>query len=143
MARGTSGRPQLSANTGESHALADWLNKKIDRLTELTDEQIATKLGYSRPNIISMWRTGRTKIPLNKLKPLSDVLGVDFITLLPLWLEQYMDRGDHRHVVQAAGRLVTEQEAVFLAKVREATQGRPFRLRKGAEKQIQALLDIE
>lgn len=143
MVRGRVGRPRGDTKAGESYALAEWLNKNLDRLTDLTDERIADHLGYSRPNIISMWRTGRTKLPLDQLKPLCDLLGVDFITLLPLWLEQYATRGDIKHVTKAAERLVSEHEAEFIAKLRQHTNGRPFKLRRGAEKQLGALLDIE
>lgn len=128
MARSAAGRPQIEERrkTGPGFALADWFNRNLDRLTDMTNEEIADKLGYSRPNIISMWRTGRTRIPLDRLKPLSDILGVEMITLLPLWLEQYIDKEGYQLVEEASKRMVTQDEAELIAVIRDQNDQTPL-----------------
>ena len=142
MARGTQGRKQASALTGEGYRLAEWLNRNLDRRTNLTNEELATRMGYARPNIISMWRTGRTRIPLDKLTQLADLLKVELIELLPLWLEQYSDAEGYRRIVAATGRLVSETEATFVNKVRRITDHRPFRLKPGVEVVMSQWIDV-
>lgn len=127
---------------GAGYKLAEWLNDNLDRLTTLTNDQIATRLGYTRPNIISMWRTGRTRIPLEQLSPLGEILGVELMFLLPLWLEQYMDKKGYKEVEAASKRLVSEEEAAFLDRVRKITGGKRFKMRPGSEQLIRSMIEV-
>lgn len=128
MARSNAGRPQITdrVKSGPGYELADWLNRNLDRLTDKTNEEIATELGYTRPNIISMWRTGRTRIALERLRPLSKILGVDMVTLLPMWLEQYIDREGYEEIKKAGKRIVSEDEAEIIDIVRAAHDHGPI-----------------
>lgn len=86
------GRPQEWVRTGPAYMLASWLNDNIDHLLDaagLTKRQAATELEYAQPNIFSMWRTGRARIPLYRLPALAKMLGVELRFLLGMWIEQY------------------------------------------------------
>jgi hypothetical protein len=83
------GRPQLSANTGQSYELAEWINVNINELSGMTNAEIAAELGYERGNIVAMWRTGKTRIALKPLSGIARLTKTPLETLLPLWLEQY------------------------------------------------------
>lgn len=143
MARGSAGRPQQSTKTGETFALAEWFNKNVDFLTELTNEELAEKLGYSRPNIISMWRTGRTRIPLDRLTPLSKILKVDISFLLPLWVEQYGGGEVYAAVMKALNNTVSADEAKLVKAAREVTKGREFTVKKDAAKKLADIITIK
>jgi len=143
MPRGTAGRPQQSIKTGESFALAEWFNKNVDFLTELTNEELAEQLGYTRPNIISMWRTGRTRIPLDRLTKLSKLLNVDISFLLPLWVEQYGGGEAYAQVMKTLQSTVSESEAKLVEAAREHTKGRKFKLNPGAAKKLADLITVE
>lgn len=132
MSRGSAGRPQKTIKTGETFALAEWFNKNVDHLTELTNEELAAKLGYTRPNIISMWRTGRTKIPLDRLAPLCDALNVDLSYLLPLWIEQYGGAEANARVLKVLRNTVSESEMALVETARQITAGRNFTLKPNA-----------
>jgi transcriptional regulator with XRE-family HTH domain len=142
MPRGVAGRPQQSIKTGETFALAEWFNKNVDFLTELTNEELAEQLGYTRPNIISMWRTGRTRIPLDRLTKLSELLKVDLSFLLPLWVEQYGGAEAYTGVMKILQSSVSESEAKLVAAAREHTKGRDFKLKAGAAKQLADLITL-
>ena len=132
MSRGSAGRPQKTIKTGETFALAEWFNKNVDHLTDLTNEELAAKLGYTRPNIISMWRTGRTKIPLDRLAPLCDALNVDLSYLLPLWIEQYGGAEANARVLKVLRNTVSESEMALVETARQITAGRNFTLKPNA-----------
>lgn len=52
----------------------------------LTDEQIAVALGYSKPNVVAMIKSGSMSLPLNKCRALATVLEVDVWTVVELAL---------------------------------------------------------
>ena len=112
-------------------------------MTELTNEQLASELGYTRPNIISMWRTGRTRIPLEKLPALAKLLKFELTALLPLWIEQYTGSAGQVELKRAVARLASEDEAVMLEQFRKATKGRRFDLKAGFAKKVLDLIEIE
>lgn len=142
MPRGTAGRPQDSALTGEGFALAEWFNKNVDFLTDKTNEQIATELGYTRPNIISMWRTGRTRIPLDRLPGLCKILNVDIAFLLPLWVEQYGGGEGYSLVLKALKNVVSDSELKLVETARAHTKGQNFKMKAGAPKKIAELIQV-
>ena len=140
MSRGSAGRPQKTIKTGETFALAEWFNKNVDHLTELTNEELAAKLGYTRPNIISMWRTGRTKIPLDRLAPLCDALNVDLAYLLPLWIEQYGGAEANARVLKVLRNTVSESEMALVETARQITAGRNFTLKSDAIEKLRGVI---
>jgi hypothetical protein len=54
----------------------------------LTNEQAAAAIGFRAPNVISMWRTGRTPVPLGRVLRIAELMGIDPMVLVILWLEQ-------------------------------------------------------
>ncbi len=59
------------------------------RLTDRTQTEIAKELGYMRPNIVTMWKTGATPVPLNKVEKLAELLGADPKFLMRVVLKSY------------------------------------------------------
>jgi transcriptional regulator with XRE-family HTH domain len=82
------GRPQESARTGPGYQLAEYINKEWDKRATLTNMQAADAMGLRSHNIVSMWKTGRTKISLEKLPWIARTMKVDLAFLLPMWMEQ-------------------------------------------------------
>lgn len=103
------GRPQEKPKTGATYELAEWLNNNLSRRTNMTNEELADDMGYARSNIISMWRTGKSRIPLERLPDLSRLLNVSLAELLPMWMEQYAPTM-RVEVGKMFNRLVTENE---------------------------------
>jgi cyanate lyase len=69
--------------------VADYLTYQLD-LSDKTQNEVAEEVGYSKPNIISMFKQGQAKLPINKVPQMAAALGVDKVHLLRLCLSEYM-----------------------------------------------------
>jgi len=103
-------------------SIASYVSRQIDALKGVkTQREIAAELGYDKPNMISMLKTGDTKVPLEKIPLLAKALGVDAAHLFRLALEQYWP-GLEMTIAEIFGTLATSnEEAIFLTKWRAAT----------------------
>jgi hypothetical protein len=108
--------------------MARFLNNHIDGLFPLiTQREIATVLGYDRPNIISMFKTGQTKVPFEKIPALAQVLSVDPTFLMQLALEQYWpDRFDILKPMFT--RMMTANEQALVDQLRAEAGGEDYKL---------------
>lgn len=63
----------------ENTTIAAFLREQIDKLNDLgiSQREIASDAGYDKPNILSMFKRGETKVPLNKVLVLAKALRVD------------------------------------------------------------------
>jgi len=55
--------------------VAQYLTYHINN-SEKTQRQIAQEIGYAKPNIITMFKQGLTKLPLDKIGPLAKALEI-------------------------------------------------------------------
>jgi DNA-binding Xre family transcriptional regulator len=110
-----------AGNTYGNSKIAQYLGKKIASLSGVkSQKQIAREVGYDRPNMLSMMKTGATKVPLEKVPALAKALGCDIGHLMRLGLEQYWpDKLDVIHEV--FGRLVTGNEWKIVQVFRQET----------------------
>lgn len=91
--------------------LRDWLSFKLEAVG-MTPAELASELGYERPNTVAMWIDGRAKVPLRKLPELAEALIADPAVLIGLFFDQeFSDEPELRDkLVQAASRVVPEWE---------------------------------
>jgi transcriptional regulator with XRE-family HTH domain len=101
--------------------MARYLDRQIDALKgEVSQRDIAAKLGYPKSNIISMFKKGEAKVPLDKIPALADALHVDIGHLMRLGLEQYWpDKLDV--ITKVFSRAVTENEYEIVETIRKAS----------------------
>jgi transcriptional regulator with XRE-family HTH domain len=116
----TTTRPGMPyANT----ALAKFLNERIEALKGVkTQREIASEIGYDKPNILSMFKRGESKVPLEKVPALARALDSDPKHLLRLGFEVLWP--DHAGVIEEVlgGELATKNEAdIFLKRWRIVT----------------------
>jgi len=109
----------------EDSKIAQYLTRQIDALKhEKSQRQIAMECGYAKPNIISMFKRGETKIPLDKVPVLAKALHVDPAHLLRLGMGQYWPDVGHA-VEEVFGHIATaNEEEILLKRWREKTQNR-------------------
>lgn len=74
--------PTLDAFAARLSTLLDGSDK--------TQRQVARELGYRHPNIVSMFKSGATRVPIDKVARLAFALGADETELVDLWLSTYM-----------------------------------------------------
>lgn len=72
-----------------SETVAQFLTIAI-KASGKTQSEICADIGYLKPNIITMLKQGKTKVPLDKIGPLSRSLGVDGRDFFRLVLGEYM-----------------------------------------------------
>lgn len=85
--------------------------------------EVANEIGYDNPNVITMFKQGKTKLPIVKVKLLAKSLAVDPVFLLKLVMTEYMP--DTWDVVSEilGGSIVTESEERILAIIHQADGG--------------------
>lgn len=59
------------------------------RITGKKQLQIAEEAGFDNPNVITMIKQGRTKLPLGKVGPMAKALELDPTALLKLCIKEY------------------------------------------------------
>jgi transcriptional regulator with XRE-family HTH domain len=103
--------------------VAKYLDKQIDALKGVkTQREIALEAGYDKPNIISMFKRGEAKVPLDKIPALAKALHVDPTHLFRLALQQYWPNlGEAIETV--FGRIATPNEEEILLKPWRAATG--------------------
>lgn len=55
-----------------------------------TAKEISEEVGFARPNIISMIKSGVTKVPIARIPALARAILVDPVTLFRMCMEEYM-----------------------------------------------------
>lgn len=94
-----------------------------DRLLVITNQKsqrdVANELGYKSPNVISMFKRGEIRVPLDKAHDLARVIGVDPKFLFRLALEQQFDE---ENIEDLFGNQVSDNEMVLVKMWREVTE---------------------
>ncbi len=116
----------MSSRTGPTYALAEFMNDNWDKLVGRTNEEVAGELGYRSANIISMFRTGKTRIPLEKLPDIARLMKLDLTALMPLWFEQYWgERADAKAQLKMfSSRLMSSNELAIMEGIRKVNRNR-------------------
>jgi hypothetical protein len=108
--------------------VAEYLNAQI-HLSGLKQKDISTALGYTKPNIITMFKQGLTKLPIEKVGPLARALGLDPIYLLRITMNDYMP-DTYAAVIKMFGQEpATEHEQDIIAAIREMSGGKNLEMR--------------
>ena len=105
--------------------MAVYLTKQIDALAGTkTQREIAFEIGYEKPNMISMFKRGEAKVPLDKIPALAKALHVDPIHLFRMAVEQQWPA--LKDVIGGIfSNLASDNEtAIFLDKWRKRSQER-------------------
>jgi transcriptional regulator with XRE-family HTH domain len=113
-----------SSGTPARSTIGAYLEKQLDALKgRKTQRDIARELGYTNPNIISMFKAGETKVPLEKIPALAKALHVDPGHLFRIAMEQYWPKLQAT-ISEIFGRIASaNEEELFLTAWRQATGG--------------------
>ena len=102
--------------------MAQFLDKRIyDLVGTMTLVEIARKIGFPNAHIISMFRTGQAKVPLDQIPALAKVFQVDVTYLMRLGLDQYWPEPIDA-ITKMFSRIVTENEFELIQEIRERTK---------------------
>lgn len=89
-------------------SVAEYLADQIDQSPK-SQLEIAQAAGFDTPNIITMFKQGKTKIPLIRVGPLAIALGINPRHLLRRVLEEYMPETWHA-VEESLGHLILSHD---------------------------------
>jgi hypothetical protein len=108
----------------ENSALASFITRRIDELRGVkTQREIAAEAGFNRPNIISMFKSGETQVPLDRIPAFAKALEADPAHIFRLAMQDYWP--ELRAVVDGIfGRNMASANEIeiFLTKWRAATR---------------------
>lgn len=98
----------------------------LRRQTELlahrkNQKQIAHEAGFANGNLISMFKSGASKIPLDRVPALARALETDPAYLMRLALEQAVGKTASVAVLEVFGTPTTLNERAWLDEIREAS----------------------
>lgn len=79
--------PKASKAT-KSPTVAQYLEMQFN-LCGKSQIEIATECGFPKPNILSMIKQGKTKLPISKIAVMAKSLGVDPLHLFKLCMQEY------------------------------------------------------
>jgi transcriptional regulator with XRE-family HTH domain len=91
-------------------------------LSHLTQREIAARAGYPRPNIITMFKTGETKIPIEKIPVFAEILGIDSKRFLRIALQEYSPNV-LAVIERRFGPQISRNEAEILQEIRKRSNG--------------------
>ena len=103
--------------------VAEYLTQQI-ALSGKSQREIAEALHYEKANVITMFKQGKTRLPINKIPLMAEALGVDKVHLLRICMGEYMEEAWTVIESMLGDNLITRGESRVLDIVREASAGR-------------------
>lgn len=106
--------------TEKSLTIADFIANHLAELDK-TQREIAAECGFETPNIITMFKKGSTKVPMNRIGPLAKALGADPAHMLRLAMQEYMPDTWESIEETLKSTVLTANELKLIHAYREAT----------------------
>lgn len=121
--------------------IAKYISKQIDVQQSLgkSQREIATEIGYDKPNMISMFKTGTAKVPLEKIPAIAKALNVDPAFLFKLAIQQYWPNLGEV-ISEIFGFVLTPNERDLVQLFRDTTKGADPRISRELAQKIRAAL---
>ncbi len=124
------------ADTG----LATYVERRVLELKHTKSQlQIAGEAGFPNPNMITMIKTGASKLALDRVPSMARALECDPAYLMRLALEQAVGDTAAQAIVEIFGTPVTANELGWLQAIREASENSDPRLTNRSQAAIRAI----
>ena len=102
-------------------ALSQFLTKRILELRPKSQRDIGIEAGFTNVNMISLLKSGRTKLPLDRVPALAKALKSDPKRLFLLALQQGGNETTNKAMEEVFGTVVTDHEVGWLEEIRSAS----------------------
>lgn len=106
------------ANTLTSKLIADRIRDLSHRKTQA---EIASEAGFGNANMVSLLKSGRNKLPLDRVPSMAKALEVDPAYLMRLALDQAVGATAAKALTDIFGTPTTENERGWLSELRDAS----------------------
>ena len=104
--------------------VAEYINWQI-QICGKSQKQIATEAGFEKPNIITMFKQGQTKIPIEKIGRLAEAIEVDAVYLYKLCMQEYQP-DTWREIQKMFNQpILTENEVEIIEAIRSCNVANP------------------
>lgn len=121
-------------------SLVKFLQQEILKLNHLKNQsEISKQAGFRTPNVLSMIKTGESRLPLDRVVALAKALECDPALLFKLALEQQGVEHTREAVDQIFRGIVTENEAAWLQVIRDASRNSDPPLTGRTERALRAI----
>lgn len=128
---------------GPTHlTVAQYLTAQIE-LSPKTQLEIAKDAGLSTPNLITMLKQGRLKLPIAQIVPLAKALGVDPIHLYKMAMQEYQP--ETWEAIQAIINqpIVTANEMTIIEVIRQGSVTNPkIRTQEDRDRLLEAIATL-
>jgi transcriptional regulator with XRE-family HTH domain len=116
------GKPMTPKNPYADSRLSAFLTKRILELRPRKSQvEIATEAGFINVNMMSMLKSGKSKLPLDRVAALATALEVDPKLLFKMAIEQSSYETTSKVIDEIFGTVVTRNEVTWLKELREAS----------------------
>ena len=119
---------------------ANMLSKAIEESAQ-TQREIADRVGFKHANIISMLKSGETRVPLDRIPALAQTLGMDEREFLLLAIEEYHP-GVHEVLVDILGLPLSDAELGIVTMFRMASMRGEIEIEGPFKVVLEGLLDL-
>ena len=120
--------------------LAKYLERRIAELRPLkTQIAIGAEAGFRQANMLAMIKNGSAKLPLDRVPGLARALDCDAAMLFRMALEQLGADTTALAIDKVFGAIISENEATWLATLREASNNSDPALTGKAQKAMRAI----
>jgi len=120
------------ANANKPRNVAEYISWQI-QLCGKSQTEIAQQAGFDKPNVITMIKQGKTKVPLNKIGSMAKALEIDPVHFMKMCLNEYLP--DLADTIQQITNqpIITKNEMDFITVIRSSKVDNP-KLRTETEK---------
>jgi transcriptional regulator with XRE-family HTH domain len=116
------------------------LTKAIEA-SELTQREIADRVGFRQANIISMLKTGETRVPLDRIPALAQTLGMNERDFLLTAIAEYHP-GIHEVLVDILGLPLSDAELGIVTMFRMASIRGEIEIEGPLKSALEGLLEL-
>jgi transcriptional regulator with XRE-family HTH domain len=121
--------------------VAEYLAGQI-ALSGKSQLEIADACGFTNPNVITMFKQGKSKLPLSRVASIANALGVDPKHLFTLCMREYEPETWAQIEAGVLGQpLLTDSELEILQIIRAAARERNPKLRAEDKTKLRALFE--
>ncbi len=111
----------MSKITHDLQNFQEYLEELINK-SPIKKVDMAQKLGYENPNLITMFKKGQTRVPMEKIPLFAKILNIDPKVMLRRYLCEY-----HplmlRIIEQYFGAIITQNEQHIIDEIRMLSNG--------------------
>lgn len=123
-------------NTATARLIADRVRDLSHRKTQA---EIASDAGFANANMLSMLKSGKNKVPLDRVPSLAKALEVDPAYLMRLALDQAVGATAAKAITEIFGTPATENERGWLAELRDVSDNSDPRLTARSRTALRAI----